>query len=66
MHHEDFERKKQGKEFEELKRRNQEWLDRYLDEVAELLIDLWAVNQDYQIGDDPGSSLTGSRAPENL
>jgi hypothetical protein len=55
MHHDDFEKKKKEKELEELKRRNQEWLDRYL-------IDLWVWKQEHKgedNSDQNGSSLTG-------
>ncbi len=62
VHHDDFEKKKQEKELEELKRRNQEWLDRYLDKVADFLLDLWVWKQEHEGTDEPeesGSSLTG-------
>lgn len=65
MHHDDFEKKKREKEHEDLKRRNQEWLDRYLDEVAEFLVDLWIWRQEHGENDEDGSILTWSEPPEN-
>ena len=60
MHHENFEKKKRDKEFADLKRRNQEWLDRYLDEVANFLLDLWLLKQDNKKDetDEGGSTPT--------
>jgi hypothetical protein len=64
MHHDDFERRKREKEFEELKHRNHEWMSRHLDEMTEFLLDLWLWRQEQKErrdkSDKNGSSLTGS------
>jgi hypothetical protein len=47
------EQRKREKEFNELKRRNQEWLDGALDEMAEFLLDLWLWKKEQEEKDKP-------------
>jgi len=66
MDHDDSlsEQRKREKEFKELARKNQEWMDRYLDDVAELLLDLWLWKKEQEEKknkpDEPGSTPVGS------
>lgn len=66
MYHDDSlsDRRKREREFKELTRKNREWMDKELDALAELLLDIWLWKKEPEDKkdkpDETGSTHAGS------